>query len=269
MRRKLLPENNRRGLGKRHQIKQLLESFELTDLATRRPAQLSGGQKQRAALARILVSAPRLLLLDEPTRGLDARLRESFYQLLEETQKRLEIPVLLITHDVEECLRVADCICLLEQGRFLQSGSRQDVIETPATVDVARALGIFNLLAAEIVELDPVKRTSRLRVSDGGFNNSESSSAVIAGPHLPGHLLGDRGTICFRESEIEVFALENSFSSAPLVAKVTSASASAGGIRLKFGEQFYATVPQSKWEVLRHNDQLRIFIPPGAIRFLG
>ncbi len=257
------------GLGRRRQIKELLDSFELTDLAARKPAQLSGGQKQRAALARILINAPRLLLLDEPTRGLDARLRESFYQLLQETQKRLEIPVLLITHDVEECLRVADSISLLEQGCLLQSGTRQAVVEKPASAEVARALGIFNLLPAEIVALDPAKRTSCLRIASTEPQNLGPNDAEIDGPHLPRHLLGDRGTVCFRESEIEVFPLENSSSSRTLVATVLNASACSGGVRLKFSDHLHATVPQSKWESLRRSERLRVSIPPTALHFFG
>jgi len=91
------------GLNRRRRINELLEAFELTELASRKPTQLSGGQKQRAALARILVSEPRVLLLDEPTRGLDARLRDSFYQLLKETRDRLRASIVLITHDTQEC----------------------------------------------------------------------------------------------------------------------------------------------------------------------
>ena len=253
------PKERRGGLVRRRQIKELLESFELTDLAERKAAQLSGGQKQRAALARILVSAPRLLMLDEPTRGLDARLREAFYYLLKQTGERLQIPVLLITHDVEECLRLADFICLVERGRFLQSGTRQSVVDAPASVEAAKALGIFNLLPAEILALDPVGRASWLRVLD----------SEIPGPHLRGHLLHDRGTICFRESEMQISAVDEPASTPGIVVKVVSAHPSSRGVRLQFGEQFYCTVPQVRWGELRKSERMRVWIPPAAVYFIG
>ena len=99
-------------LNKHRKMQELLEAFELTELADRRPARLSGGQKQRAALARILMGEPRLLLLDEPARGLDARLRLSFHDVLRKTRDRLDIPVLLVTHDLEECFELADSVCI-------------------------------------------------------------------------------------------------------------------------------------------------------------
>ncbi len=253
------PRERGSGLVRRRQIKELLESFELGELAERKASRLSGGQKQRAALARILVSAPRLLLLDEPTRGLDARLREAFYQLLKQTGDRLQIPVLLITHDVEECLRLADFICLMERGRFLQSGTRHSVVETPANVEVAKALGIFNLLPAEILALDPVARTSRLRIFE----------AEVPGPHLRGHLLHDHGTVCFRESDMQI-SDHNELPFLPgIPVKVSSAEPSSRGVRLRFGDQFSCTVSQLAWETLRKSDRLKVSIPPGALYFIG
>jgi molybdate transport system ATP-binding protein len=113
-------------LARRRLVNDLLDVFELAGLANRRPGQLSGGQKQRAALARILVTEPRILLLDEPTRGLDTRLRSSFYVLLKQTRDRLHAPILLVTHDLDECFELADAVCLIAGGSFLQTGSRDD-----------------------------------------------------------------------------------------------------------------------------------------------
>ena len=141
---------------------ELLEAFELTDLAGRKPAQLSGGQKQRAALARMLVNEPKLLLLDEPTRGLDGRLRQAFYDLLGKLRGRSTAPMVLVTHDLEECMELAGHVCLMEAGRFTQCGPRERVFARPATVEVARSLGIYNILPASIDALDPGRDRSRL-----------------------------------------------------------------------------------------------------------
>ena len=179
-----------RGRALRQRSNELLEAFELTTFASHKPAQLSGGQKQRAALARILIGDPRLILLDEPTRGLDARLRQSFYDILRQARARVDIPLLLVTHDLDECLALADTICLMDNGRFLQTGSAAAVFAHPASVAAARLLGLYAILPAEIRALDPTRKTSSIRVLD----------QEIEGPYLPGHLLGDRGFLCIRSS---------------------------------------------------------------------
>ena len=177
-------------------MQELLEAFELTELAERRPARLSGGQKQRAALARILMGEPRLLLLDEPARGLDARLRLSFHEVLRKSRSRLDIPVLLVTHDLEECFELADSLCIMDKGRLLQSGTKDQVFLRPSSIDVARLLRIHNIWPAEIAALDPGRNTSRIRVMD----------QELEGPYFPGHLIGDRGVLCVRRSEIRLTA---------------------------------------------------------------
>ena len=126
-------------LARRRAINEILEMFELTNLAEQRPRQLSGGQKQRAALARVLINEPQTLLLDEPTRGLDARLRDNFYRLFDTLRERLDIPVLLVTHDLNECLRLAEYVYYIEAGRIVQSGDQVEVLrrEPAPTVNLA------------------------------------------------------------------------------------------------------------------------------------
>src|SRR5271167_2061621 len=145
-----------RGKVQRHRrVQELLEGFELNDLAGRFPHELSGGQKQRGAIARALSGDPRLLLFDEPTRGLDYRLRLAFYEILRKAKAQFAAPIVLVTHDLDECFDLADAVYLIERGRFLQTGSPEQVFARPATNDIARSLGIFSLLEAEIASLDP------------------------------------------------------------------------------------------------------------------
>jgi molybdate transport system ATP-binding protein len=237
-------------------VGELLEAFELTDLAARKPAQLSGGQKQRAALARIMVSEPRLLLLDEPTRGLDVRLRESFYELLRRTQDRLRIPAFLVTHQVEECLQLGDFVCILDGGRVLQAGARDAVLAKPASVEVARSLGIYNLLPAEITRLDTGEKKSMLRVA----------GQEILGPDLFQHRPGDRGFLCLRESDATV-AVEKEPNR--LTLKITGRVASLHGIRVECEGPFFMTMSQAQWEQLRGHSHLHVLLPPAAIHFIG
>ncbi len=128
-------------------VNDLLERFRLTAVAGRRPSQLSGGQKQRGSIARALIGQPRLLLLDEPTRGLDAPLRQELYSILAE----LTTPLLLVTHDLEECYALADRMFVMREGRVAQTGTPREIAEAPATAQVARLLGTHNVLPVEIL----------------------------------------------------------------------------------------------------------------------
>ena len=246
-------------LYRRRRIVELLESFELAELAGRKAAQLSGGQKQRAALARVLISEPRLLLLDEPSRGLDGRLKESFYRVLSQAIERLQVPVLLVTHELEECFRLADFLCLMEQGKAVESGVARKIFTRPQTLAAARSLGIFNLLRAEIVGLDPGRNTSRLKVLD----------QEVAGPYLPGHLRGDHGYLCFRESETEVFAKNTSDAKAGLALSVLEMEETARGARVHLTGGITAIVPGATWPRLEAGQQVTVRIRPDAVHFIA
>jgi molybdate transport system ATP-binding protein len=251
-------ESNRR-LNRHRRINELLEIFELTDLAARKPAQLSGGQKQRAALARILVSEPRLLLLDEPTRGLDARLRQTFYDFLQKTRARLQVPVLLVTHELAEAFELADSVCLMDRGRLMQSGSRDTVLSRPATVEIARSLGIYNVIPATITALDPSRDISRLKIFDD----------EIEGPYLPGHLIGDQGFLCARESEVRVRRYETDAGRNQIRLRVLTTTSSLTGVRISFEHEICAAVSEAEWQQLRSGDRLYLEIPPSAVYFIG
>ncbi len=142
-------------LERHRKVNEMLERFHLTDAAGRRPHELSGGQKQRCSIARAVIGEPRLLLLDEPARGLDAPLRRELYDLLRQVRAEFSIPTVLVTHDLEECFELGDEMLILREGRLVQSGPPRAIAERPANVEVARLLGIFNLLPADILELNP------------------------------------------------------------------------------------------------------------------
>ena len=248
-----------RGLNRRRRINELLETFELTELAARKASQLSGGQKQRAALARILVSEPRMLLLDEPSRGLDARLRQAFYDLLRQTRDRLQVPILLVTHDLEECFELADSVCLLQSGRLLQSGERNSVFAKPSTVDIARSLGVYNIIPASITALDPGRDKSRLSVL-----NSE-----VEGSYLPGHLIGDHGFLCVRQFETKVLPLDVRPSQNQLNLRVLGHNSCSRGVRIAFEHDIFAITSETEFEQVRGSERLRIEIPPAALYFIA
>ncbi len=244
--------------GQRNRVAELLEAFELTGLATRKPAQLSGGQKQRAALARILVSEPRLLLLDEPTRGLDLRLRENFYGLLRQTREQLQAPIVLVTHQLEECFRLGDFLCFMDGGRILQAGARDLVFAKPASIEVARGFGIYNLLPAEVTAFDRSRNISVLRVL----------GREIVCSYLPEYPLGERGFLCIRESNVAVAANDAEGEMNRLTLTVVDHDMSPQGVRVQCQNQFSVTMSEAQWQQLRGRNHLQVILPAPAVHFI-
>ena len=110
-------------LERHRRVAEMLEKFHLGESAGRRPHQVSGGQRQRCSIARALIGAPKLLLLDEPATGLDALLRAEFYQALRQVRKEFDTPMLLVTHDLDECFELGEEMLVLRDGRIVQSGT--------------------------------------------------------------------------------------------------------------------------------------------------
>jgi molybdate transport system ATP-binding protein len=122
----------------RADAKQWLERFGLEGLASKRPNQLSGGQQQRVALARALATSPELLLLDEPLAALDAVIRPTIREELAAHLAGLDIPTVVVTHDLEDVVALADTVVVIEGGAVTQRGSVRDLVREPATEYVRR-----------------------------------------------------------------------------------------------------------------------------------
>ncbi|MET0125025.1 MAG: ABC transporter ATP-binding protein, partial [Pseudomonas caspiana] len=127
-------------------VAEVLKLVELTDFASRYPHQMSGGQCQRVALARSLVTRPRLLLLDEPLSALDARIRKHLREQIRAIQRELGLTTIFVTHDQEEALTMSDRIFLMNQGRIVQSGDAETLYTAPVDVFAAGFIGNYNLL---------------------------------------------------------------------------------------------------------------------------
>jgi sulfate transport system ATP-binding protein len=134
----------------RQRVHELLELVQLDWLADRYPSQLSGGQRQRIALARALAIEPRVLLLDEPFGALDARVRQELRRWLRRLHDELHITGLLVTHDQDEALEVADRVVVMNEGRVVQVGTPDEVYEHPATPFVFHFLGNVNLFRGRL-----------------------------------------------------------------------------------------------------------------------
>ncbi len=131
------------------QVTRLLELVGLQGQEKKYPAQLSGGQQQRVALARAIAMSPGLLLLDEPLSALDARVRLHLRGELKQLQRRLGVTTIMVTHDQEEALAVADRIVVMNDGNIEQIGTPEDIYRHPATPFVANFIGHMNMFAAE------------------------------------------------------------------------------------------------------------------------
>ena len=154
-------------------VRAALELVELSALPERWPAQLSGGQQQRVALARVLVLAPEVLLLDEPFGALDAKLRQAMQVDLRQLVRRLGITTVFVTHDQDEALTLSDRIAVMRGGVIEQVGTPLEIYDRPASTYVADFVGLSNLLAGEVragrIELGrsvvlPTDRTGRVTV---------------------------------------------------------------------------------------------------------
>lgn len=173
-------------------VAEVLQLVELNDFAKRYPHQLSGGQCQRVALARSLVTRPRLLLLDEPLSALDARIRKHLREQIRSIQRELGLTTIFVTHDQEEALTMSDRIFLMNQGRIVQSGDAQTLYAAPVDAFAAGFIGNYNLLDAETAGRllqRPVSKRIAIRPETLGLSLQGEPDTVIHGHSLLGNVI--------------------------------------------------------------------------------
>ncbi|MGD9839678.1 MAG: ABC transporter ATP-binding protein [Afipia sp.] len=167
----------RAGMPKNEMVARVAEMVALVRLEgmeKRRPDQLSGGQRQRVALARSLARRPRMLLLDEPLAALDKKLRESTQAELLEVQRRLGMTFIIVTHDQEEAMTVADRIGVMDKGRLVQVAPPRQLYEAPNSRWIAGFVGDINLIEGQVVTRQA-----------GHFIIATESAGAIVASHAP------------------------------------------------------------------------------------
>ena len=170
-----------RGIAKTERRARALEFLSLVRMeafAERLPSQLSGGQQQRVALARSLITKPRVLLLDEPLSALDPFLRGRMREELKKLQRELAISFIHVTHSQEEAMALADLMVVMEDGHIRQAGAPRQVFERPKSPFVARFIGGHNVLSGEHGPI--AVRADRCRLAKAAKGEPHLSGRVAA-----------------------------------------------------------------------------------------
>ena len=145
---------------------QVLEAFRIAALAERRPGEISGGERQRAALARTLVTRPRVLLLDEPLTALDAVTKAQILDDLRVWNREQQIPILYVTHQREEVFALGENVIALDAGRIVARGSPHEVLLRPQSETVAQLAGFENIFDCAFVADHPEQGTMTCRIAE-------------------------------------------------------------------------------------------------------
>ena len=223
-------------------VSEMLALVGLTGSEAKYPSQLSGGQQQRVALARALAPAPSLLLLDEPMSALDAQVREHLRVELRRLQRKLNVTTLMVTHDQDEAMAMADRIAVMSNGRIEQTGSPSEIYSRPATGFVAGFVGQANWLPLERAEDGTPTLAGQPLLLDPAFADGFSESASTQGrlfcrpeavtlhpdDDAPNRHLARVVDQIYLGSRTRVTLSIDGLADAPLVAEVASSTLQAG-----------------------------------------
>ncbi|MGB5801709.1 MAG: ABC transporter ATP-binding protein, partial [Mesorhizobium sp.] len=160
-------------------VAEMLKLVKLEPFAKRKPHQLSGGQRQRVALARSVAKRPKVLLLDEPLGALDKKLREETQFELMDLQQNLGLTFVVVTHDQEEAMTMADRIAILDKGEVMQVATPTEVYEAPTSRFVANFVGNVNMFEGKVAASDA--NTARITGASGAQIVIDNAGAAAAG----------------------------------------------------------------------------------------
>jgi putative spermidine/putrescine transport system ATP-binding protein len=215
----------------KRRVGEMLELVQMTALADRLPRELSGGQQQRVALARALAVHPRILLLDEPFAALDKNLRLDMQIEIKRIQRASGTTCIIVTHDQEEALSMADRVAVLNLGRLEQFGTPASVYDTPASLFVNRFVGSANVLSGVLAGIDG--DTARIRLDTGDALTARAPAAAIA--------TGSKVVVCVRPENLRLTAGDEGIAGTvefglPLGAVIVHEVLAPGGHPIKLAE---------------------------------
>ena len=252
------------GEAARPKIMGALEMAKLQAFADRYPRQLSGGQQQRVALARSLVFAPELLLLDEPLSALDKALRKEFQTEFRSIHRKVGSTFIYVTHDQEEALTMSDRIVILDRGRILQIAPPAELYERPATEFVAGFLGKSNFLRGKVASASD----GQVEIHVPGFATTAAGNGIAARP-------GDAAVAALRPEKIRLAVPVAGGEAAPCqvrgrVGDVTYLGSSVEvEVQMPAGEALLATVPAGQRSFVEGEEIVASWAPDAAILVRG
>lgn len=183
-------------------VEEMLSLVKLEEFAKRKPHQLSGGQRQRVALARSLAKRPKVLLLDEPLGALDKKLREETQFELMDLQERLGMTFMIVTHDQEEAMTVADRIAVMDKGQIIQIATPAEIYEVPASRYVADFIGDINLLEGKLSTFD--NEIASLRCPGIGPGSDSNLDVRLQCENTAGLTIGASGWFAIRPEKVRL-----------------------------------------------------------------
>ena len=237
-------------------VEELLALMGLQDFRDRYPAQLSGGQQQRVALARALAISPGLLLLDEPLSALDARVRANLRIEIARLQRQLGITTVMVSHDQEEALTMADRVVVMEKGRIVQLDTPEGIYHHPATPFVADFVGLMNFLPGVVV----AREKKQVKVGEDALHLEQDID----------HSNGQPITLAIRPEKVQV--VQNGFPTNTLKARVDEVEFIGPFYRLHLllGKEarMIAYMPHQNGqnEIIREGMEVPVYLPPNHLR---
>ncbi len=236
-------------LDRHRRVGEMIERFQLADSAALRPHEVAPAERLRCAVARALIAVPKLLLIDE--RAFDE-------PLFQQVRSAFAGPILLVTGDLDLCCAAVDEMIVLEAGRIVQRGAPRAVLDRPASVEIARLLGIPNLFRGTIAALDPARDSSRLDL--GQF--------ALTGPYVPGHFRGDGVWVAVHSEELRVHSGDLESQPNFVSVQLVRVSQRARFVRLEFSGGIFADVSREEFARQKDNKEWQVEFPPGALRVL-
>lgn len=167
---------------RRQRAAAVLEEFRIEHLRQQRPAQISGGERQRVALARVLVTDPCLLLLDEPLAALDAPTKAKVLDDLRSWNQAHRIPILYVTHNREEVIALGERVLVMEQGRIIAQGAPHEVLRAPVQETVAQLAGFENIFDATVESVHEDRGTMLCRITTRGLPGNHAGEVLLETP---------------------------------------------------------------------------------------
>jgi iron(III) transport system ATP-binding protein len=233
-----------------HKVRNALKLVQLDGLEDRPATDLSGGQQQRVAMARAMVTEPKLLLMDEPLSNLDARLREQMRVELRKITKAVGVTTLYVTHDQAEALSLGDKVCVMHDGEILQMAPPHEVYARPANLFVAQFVGEMNFVKGKVASSAQVEcALGSFPVSvPANLSAGKSVTLAIRPEHIKlsskdGSIAALSGTVASKNYLGDAALLEVVVNGVTLMAKVV------GDLELSVGDQVVVELPVHRWHV--------------------